>query len=632
MLTKMRKPVAKAITFVLFGLLILSFAVWGIGDIFRGPGQSTAVAEVGSIQIDQMDFDRSLRQEMNRLRASFGGQIDFDTARQLGLVEQTLQQMVNRALFDQQANDLRMVVTEDQVKRVIAGEQAFQNQFGDFDRLRFDNVLRTMGLSEAGYVASVSGDLKRQQIVAAIGGVTEAPEALARELFFYGEERRTAEVIEIARDGFTELPAASDEDLAQLHEEASAQFMRPETRSISLLQLRASDLAGEMAVSEEDIQLAFEDRREEFGAAERREIEQIVLDSEEEAQAAKQRADQGAAFEALAEEAGGGAPISLGEVTRGELELQLPELAEAAFAAAEGAVAAPVETGFGWHLVHVKSITPGREPQLAEVRDRLEEDLSLERAVDALVAEANRLDDAMAGGASLEEAAAALDLAVQKVPAIDARGSDGDGGEIADLPPLEELLPVLRDTQVGQDSLLTETPDGDYFVLRVDGVSPAVLRPLEEVRADVEALWQARQRDSQAETRAEALAARAAEGVELAKIAEDEGLIVARRGPVDRFGQGPLGERVSRALAERLFELDKGAVAAVAGDAAWLVAKLVEVERPDPSAEAETFDAVGEQLSQTMNGDLLSSFSAALRAETAITVNRALLEDLTARY
>ena len=119
---KLHKTIAKVLMVILFSLLIMSFAVWGIGDIFRGPGRATSVAEVGSISIEQHEFDRDLRQELNRLQTSFGGRLDMDQARALGLVDQVLQQMVSRALFDQQALDLGMAVTEEQIKETIRNE------------------------------------------------------------------------------------------------------------------------------------------------------------------------------------------------------------------------------------------------------------------------------------------------------------------------------------------------------------------------------------------------------------------------------------------------------------------------------------------------------------------------------
>ena len=632
MLTSMRKPVAKVITFVLFGLLIMSFAVWGIGDIFQGPGRATSVAEVGTIAIDQQDFSRDLRQELNRLQNQFGSRFDIDQARSLGLVDQVLQQMVSRALFDQQAVDLGMAVTEEQIRQSIAQERAFQNQFGDFDARRFEQVLRGLGVSEGGYVTMLSRDIQRQQIASALGAVAVAPEQLAERIFTYSEERRSAESILIDTAAFTDLGTPGEDDLKTLHEEFSSQFMTPETRSLSLVHLKAGDLANEIAISEDEVRAEFEARAEDYRIPEQREIEQIVLDSQEAAEAARNRLDEGTDFAALAQELTGAVPISLGQLTSEELALQAPELAEGAFAIAEGSVSQPIESGFGWHLVRVTGITPGQDPDFVAARDEIRDELAMTMAVDSLVSIANQLDDELAGGANLEEAASRLDLPLQEIGAIDAQGRDASGGVIDGLPPIDEFLPVLAETAVGEESLLTETRDGDYFVLRVDGVVPAEPMPLDAVREEVAELWRARSRERLAEERADALAARAKEGVALSKIAEDEGLSVTRRGPVNRFGQGDDGSRMSGDLVSKLFELKQGDVAVAQDDPGFLVIKLVEVVQPKPSDRPDAFSTIEERLATELNDDILSSFSLALRQTHNVTLNSVLIEEVLNRF
>src|SRR5687768_16803235 len=98
MLQALRSTVGSWVVKILFVLLILSFAVWGIGDIFRG-NTSTTVAEVGDVKISTSELDNAFRQEVNRLRQMMGGQIDAEQARALGLVEQSLQQLVQSTLL-----------------------------------------------------------------------------------------------------------------------------------------------------------------------------------------------------------------------------------------------------------------------------------------------------------------------------------------------------------------------------------------------------------------------------------------------------------------------------------------------------------------------------------------------------
>src|SRR3546814_1396335 len=75
---KPRKLLVNLLTAVLFGMLILSFAVWGIGDIFRGGGQAQAVAEVGDTIIEQRQFSRELSDEINNVSRRLGVQLTMD--------------------------------------------------------------------------------------------------------------------------------------------------------------------------------------------------------------------------------------------------------------------------------------------------------------------------------------------------------------------------------------------------------------------------------------------------------------------------------------------------------------------------------------------------------------------------
>ena len=479
----------------------------------------------------------------------------------------------------------------------------------------------------------ISREIRRQQIAGALGAVAAPPDLLAEKIFTYSEERRRAETILVEFASFLDLGTPSDADLEALHGEFSAQFMTPETRSVSLIHLRTADLAEEIAISEDSLREEFEVRKDDYRVEELRDIEQILFDNEEAAAAARARVDQGEDFEALAKELTGSAPIDLGLSDHGTLAVQAEELADAAFALEEDGVSQPVQTGFGWHLLHVIGITPGKEPVFEELRDEIRRDLATESAVDSLVSIANQLDDILAGGARLEEAAAQIDTSVRQVAAIDSRGRDSQGGEIAELPPLDEFLPVLAETAVGEESLLTETRDGDYFVLRVDGVVPAEPKPLEAVREDVAELWRARTRERLAEEKANALAAKAKEGIALGKLAEDEGLQVTTRGPMNRFGQtdGASG-RASSDVISKLFEIGEGDLVVAAEDQGFLVAKLVEILRPKPSDRREALSTIEERLASDLNDDLLSSFSLALRQSYDVTVNGNLIEETLTRY
>ena len=98
MLEAIRKRTASIFVKGLLGLLVVSFAIWGIGDVFRGGGGTTAVAQVGNVEIRPDQFNTELQREMNRLRTVFGGELDLERARALGLADSVLGRMINDVL------------------------------------------------------------------------------------------------------------------------------------------------------------------------------------------------------------------------------------------------------------------------------------------------------------------------------------------------------------------------------------------------------------------------------------------------------------------------------------------------------------------------------------------------------
>ncbi len=628
MLIQMRSKAAKAVTFLLFALLILSFAIWGIGDIFRVAPNAAVVAEVGAVKITQYDFSRDLSREMNTLRQRFGGQFDIAQAQALGIVDQILQQMITRALFEQQAEDLRMLVGEDQVRRHILELPVFQNEIGQFDRLRFEQILRANSLSEAQFVATLSSDIKRQQIVEAVTGASAAPRVLAEALYAHQQERRVAETLLISADNLPALGEPSDEDLQKTHEENAGRFRAPEYRDLTLIHIVAEDLAKEVSISEEELRAEFESRRDEFGVPERRGVEQMVFADEAEALAAKALLDEGRVFAAVSESTLERGPVDLGMVSREDLELQVPEMAEVAFALEAEAVGGPVESPFGWHILRVKTIEPGQEPDFEAAREELARELALREAVDAMVSIANDLDEELGSGASFEDAAEMLQLELRRIPATDRTGKDPEDNVIAGLPPIGEFGPVAFETEVGGESLLVETRDGDYFAIRVNAVTPAATRPLEDVRDQVVTLWKQLEQDRLARERAEALAKRVRDGESLAAVAESEGLAVTATEPVTRRQTENPG-LATRELSAKLFEIAKGEVAVAPVGNGYAVAKLTEIQPPDLSADAEAIEGLQESLAQSLQSDLLAGFIETLRGQVGVSINDRVVAETT---
>lgn len=625
MLNSLRKTGAKVVTFILFGLLIMSFAVWGIGDIARGPGASNSVLQVGDTQVPREDFNRALRQSMDRIQRMLGQPMDMRQARSFGLVDQVLGELSNRALLDELSSDMGLVVSDEQLRKAVREISAFQNAAGEFDRVIFDRTLQTANMTEGMLFEQLRRETSQDQINAAvIAGIT-APESLAEILYRYRSERRIAEYLLLPRSG-VEAPADPEEAaLEAYYNDNGNRFTAPEYRRLSYIHLAVADIAAEVIISEEDLRAAFEERREEFVVPERRQIEQFILPDEAAASAAAEQLATGGDFAAVAEEATGTAPIDLGSLTKEEL---LPEIADAVFALEAEQASAPLESPLGWHLVRIGKIEPRQEPDFDEVRETLQQELTETEALDRILDMAGQLDDDLGRGDTLVQVSDTLGLTVKKVDAIARSGRNPEDQEVADLPDPRAFLREAFDLESGQESLVIETANGDYFVVRVDEITPSAQRPLAEVREEVLTAWREQEVDRLLREKAESLAQRLGEAGDLAGIGSSEGLSLAKTEPLRR--DDTAAEKVpAPELTTRLFDAKLNGVVTAPAPDGFVVAKLIEVLPANPAGDAEGLAALREQLVGGLQQDFMAQFIAALRERYDITVNEQLVDQLT---
>jgi peptidyl-prolyl cis-trans isomerase D len=625
MLDRLRKGAGSWIARGLMFLLVISFAAWGIGD-YLTVRTDTTVATVGDVKISADAFSREFRRELQVLQQRFGASLDAEQARRLGLPDAALGQMVDRALFDLAAAGLGLRVPDSVVREAITRNPAFHDSFGKFDRQRFQYVLANEGLSEAGFVAATRRDLVREQLAASLtAGATAAPGAVADALYRYRQERRAAEYFVVASASIAGFGAPTEAELEAFHKDNAGRFSSPELRTVAWLVMRPEDLLAEMAVSDDEIKDEYEARRGQYSTPERREVEQAVYPTEAAARAAFDMLKDGADFAAVAEKTRKLKPadLKLGKVTREQLPAAI---AVPVFALPVGQVSEPLQSPLGWHLARVVAIEPATTRTLAEAKDELKRQIGLRKAADALIKVRDQLDDRLAGGASLDEAAQALNFKVQRAT-LDARGAGTDGKPVPDLPPLPQFLSLVFEAPEGGDPEIGDGTDGAYVALRVEKIAPSALRPLAEVRDEVIAGWQAEQRRMAAERKAGELAEALKGGGDIQRLAQDAGGAVEASPLLTRGGLG--GEsKLSPPVLARLFQAAKGEVVtgpAAAGDG-FVVARLARIEGADPAADAAQVERIRRGLANGIADDLLAQYRAGLERRFGVNINRAAME------
>lgn len=623
-----QKLISKILVIVLFSLLIFSFAIWGIGDIFVTNLRQEAVATVGDQEIDQNTYTRAFSRELNQMSRRFGSQIDRDQARLLGLDRQVLDVLVSRSLLYQEAQSLGLRVTDDQVRARIAGEPAFKDDLGEFSVQRFNQVLYNAGLTEDSYVHDLQQEIQNRQLTSAVTDAVIVPSVLADEIYAYQQERRIADYVLVPMVPADSVEDPDEETLTAYYDAHGNQFMAPEYRAVTLVDIRPDDVAAEISISDDDLQAAFETRKDEFVVPELRSLEQIVFGNEEEAEAAYKRLQNGEDFATVAQALTGAAPVDLGPSSRDSL---LPPLAEAAFALEGASFTAPVESSLGWHILRITNIEPGGEAVFENVRDQLQADLVEAKAIDAVITLANQFDDELGSGASLEDAAGALALNVQTVTAVDSAGLDNDGNSVEGLPPLADFNRAVTETKEGNTSLLLEAGDGSHFVVRVDSIQPPAQRPFDDVRDEVQTLWLDAERQKLTGEKAEELVDALADDIPIADVAAQENLPLQETSPLTR-DERAANHSPAPQLATSLFQMKVGEVSALPAATGYVVARLREIVPAEMSEDAEGLEATSRALESNLKADYLDLYMNALTQEFGVSINQPVLQSAFDTY
>jgi peptidyl-prolyl cis-trans isomerase D len=621
MLSTIRGKAKSWIVKVLFGFLILAFAAWGIGDIFARRGVTDPVLKVGDLAYSPQEFSNDLQRRLKEFQDQ-GLNINVQQFAALGGVEQVLARTTNRLLLEQYADDLGLAIPQNVAVAEIQRNPSFQGAAGDFDRQRFLYVLQQNQLSEAAFVAMVQEDLRRQQLVGPSFASVVAPKVLVDTIFAYEDEKRSAELIVIPDASMT----VADPDQAAIekhYQDNIGRYQRPEYRGFVALHLTAEEFAKNVTIGDDQLQAEFAARKAEFETAETRAVEQVVVQEQAKADSVVAAVKAGKSFADAVQEATGGAPVDLGEVTKDQVPA---DIAEQTFALAADGTSEPLKSAFGWHVVHVKSITPASAKSFDEVKEQLRNDLALAQAGDSMASAVNQLDDILAGGASVSDAAAQMGLPAQTVEAVDAAGMDRAGKDLGLSP---EILALAQQTEAGATSLVSTLSDGSYAVVQVTSVAAPEPKPLSEVTEEVKADWLAQARRAAAGAKAQEVVEKLKTSGDLSMLGQELGATLTVTSPFLR-GKGDPDNGIDATLAQALFGVKIGeAVSGRTADGA-LVARLTAIEPAKPEDAKDQLDELAKQLVAELRNDLSAQFSAALGKEIVIERNDAVINQMLA--
>jgi peptidyl-prolyl cis-trans isomerase D len=611
---------------ILMGMLVISFAIWGVADIFTGYGRQTLIS-VGDTEITPQDYLRTQQEVLRSMSSQAGRSLSLQEARALGLDRQVLERLIGGAAVDNHAKALHLGITNDALLEQIKTDPAFRDQTGNFSPVLLAQALQSINMTEAGYLASMRERSMRRQILTTVGKVVNSPDILINALNSFNGETRSLRFVLVPPTVAGTIPDPTETDLKGYYENHQSKYTQPEFRKIGVLAVTPETVKDQVNITEADLKAAYEANKDKLGKPEKRHVQQITFPDLAAANAAYQKLQSGTDFLALAKELNQAeADVDLGNVAKAEMADAA--IADAAFALEPNKVSQPVTGKLGnVVLLRVTAIEPGKTPTFEEAKAELEKKLLKERATGAIFDMHDKIEDQLASGARLSEIAEKLKLNYQLIDEISREGRKPDGTAVT-LPAQKDLLNAAFATDTGVENDPIDAKDEGVIWYEVLGVVPSQVQPFDKVKDQVATDWRSEEVRSKVAKYSQDLVTSLSSGSKtLEDVAKDLNVQVLVSEPLKRDG---MTVYILPAAVSQAFTLpEKGYGSAPSGiDDGRTLFQVDKVTPPAP-LDATATERLKQQLGLLISEDNIAEYFTALETRYGVKINQAALAKLT---
>jgi len=602
----------------LLGLLVIAFAVWGIGDVIRNVGRGT-LATIGSSHITVDEYRQAYQDEMASLTRRFGRRLTSEQAKLLGVEQRALARLISAAAIDHHARDLKLALSDQGIADIIRNDPGFQGPDGKFSKELFQNFLRQIGLSEGRYVYTRRQEELRDQLTDTLLSGLAAPQTMIDALYRYREERRTIDFFTPDFDKLIKLGEPDDAKLRAYYEENKARFTAPERRKITVLLLTREAAKQRIAVSEDDLKAAYDADKQKFNIPEMRRITQLTFPDKAAAEKAYADLHKAENFAEAVNKLGfKESDIELGLLAKRDMIDS--RIAEAAFALNKDELSQPVEGQFAAVLLRVSEVVPGKQRGFEDVKAEIGDRLAEERANLELQNLHESAENDRYAGKSLKEIAEKLKLPLLEIADIDRTGKTAEAKPAIEHADASKIAQAAFAGNAGIEAEAVELADGGNAWVDVLQVTPEKQKTFEEVTAEVKTQYLDQQRRTEIGNLAAKFVDRLNQGEAFETVASEAGAKPEKTGPVTR-STTPQG--LSNNAVQLAFTLAKGhAASAPSADGKGRTIMRVDDISPAPAPTSEQLTTLRNELNRQMQSDILAEYIAGLQTRYGLSVNQ----------
>jgi peptidyl-prolyl cis-trans isomerase D len=589
---------------VLLGLLIVSFAVWGVQDAFHGR-ISDSVVTAGKRAISSAEFKRIFDAQVRNAQQQSGQALTAQDAVNAGLDRRLLADLADSEAVAEVIRRSGVGPSNALLVAELRKIPAFFNQLsGAFDQQAYQAVLAENQLTPSDFEKGLRDQLAEDHFSSGMVAGFRTPRTYAALLASVDQEQRVLSYFVLDARKAPTPAKPTDAELTKFMKENDSRLRRPEFRAISLVRFSADALAQTMTADPAEVKKRFDYAKDKLSTPEKRAFVQIPVKGQAQAQAVAARLGKGEDPAAVAQSIGV-KPITYADTAKGGVADA--KVADAAFALKVGEASGPVQGEFGLAVVKVSRITPPHQATLEEVRSQIEPDVKLEAAQEKVYDQVQKYDDAHAAGAPLVQAAKTAGVQIYPLGPMTSEGRlMADGQPVTGLN--KQMLDKVFAMTEGEETDVIDLGKGEYYAMRLDKVTPSALPSLDEVRGPLTQAYMTQALVTALQKSAEDLAARVKKGESLDKVAASAGGKVERLADLSR-SNADKHQELGRDLLTKAFAAKPGEVFVGGVQTGMAVAKLDAVKPGDTTAIAKAAEQMRPQMSvamvQSELGDML---------------------------
>lgn len=548
---------------VIVGLIIVTFALFGVESIVGSLGGEPEVATVNGEEISEAKFERALESRRRQIISQMGERADPDLIDEGLLRTSVLEGMIQEEILVQDATSKGLFVSDQAVDSYIRNVEQF-NVDGTFSNDRMQILLRNAGLTMKDYRSGLKRQFVLGQSQAGIVSSAFLLESEGKELIALDRQQRSFGVVTAPKTDYLDAVTVTDAEVESHYEENKSSYKKPENVDVSFIEIKRDSLADSVEVTEESLLALYEDEKSEFEGEEERQAAHILIkidDDRSEEQALEEinkiaeQVRAGEAFDQLAkavseDEGSSSEGGDLGLTGKG---VYVSDFEDALYALEEGQVSEPVKTEFGYHLIKLLAIETNEIPSFDEMKPGLAQRLKDQRAQELYAELTERLADLSYSSPDLAEPADELDLPVKELAGVAANSNDPVFSSIK----VQRVLFSDELVKEENNSELIEVEEGHAVVFRVNAYNEESILSLDKVKEEVRAALVDQKAEQYAESVGNAYISRVSAGEAPEIVSEDMGLKWTFHENVQRDAIAVGREVLARAFAIKKSKEDK---------------------------------------------------------------------------